>query len=281
MLAATLMLALMAPKVDVDVVYSKAAGEELKMDIHYPESPRIRPSPAVVVIHGGGWVSGNKRDMADMSKGLAEQGFLAANVQYRLAPKHKWPTMLDDVQTAVRYLRANAKRLEIDPKRIGAAGASAGGHLSLLLGYRDTRAEKVTEYPGHSSKVQAVFDIFGPADLDAFPTNVDTLFVLVLGKERAKAGKEIREGSPATYVGPGSAPTFILHGTADALVPIAQSRDLYAALKKRGVPVEMFEMPGVGHEVPVASADKAKRENALAGVLRGVEFLKRHLEANR
>src|SRR5512133_1631627 len=138
-----LLLALQQPQPELNVEYAKIGDQSLHMDIYRP-MPATKPMAAVVVIHGGGWMSGKRQDMAGMATTLSQNGMFAATVSYRLAPKDKWPAMLDDVQTAVRYLRANSKKYNIDPNRIGAGGASAGGHLSLFLGLRDTR-DKATK----------------------------------------------------------------------------------------------------------------------------------------
>lgn len=275
MLAATLLLLIGSPTVELDVAYASVSGEQLKMDVYRPADPK--PSmPAVVVIHGGAWISGNKRDMKDLATALAREGFLAASIQYRLAPKHRYPAMIDDARTAVRYLRANAAKMQIDPNRIGAAGASAGGHLALLLGFTDTSAAKDQEYAGHSSKVRAVFDIFGPTDLGRdYSAAFDPVFQMVLGKKRQDAAEEIRLASPVSHVGKGAAPVFILHGTKDAVVPIAQSKLLAQTLADAGVPHETAFIEGLGHEG--ASKDPKVQADLTAGLARGIAFLKRNL----
>jgi acetyl esterase/lipase len=266
MLAALLLL-LTPSNVDFDVVYSKPMpGVELMMDIYHPVQKQDKPVPAVVVVHGGAWVMGHRRDMAELCQAIAERGMLAATVSYRLAPRHKWPAQLDDVQTAVRYLRANASRLNIDPKQIGAAGASAGGHLSLFLGSIETRDEKPTEYAGVSSRVAAVFNIFGPTDLTNttdYPQRFDMMYAALLGKPRAEAEAEVRSGSPLFSITKDSAPVFILHGTLDQLVPVAQGRALEKKLREVGVPVEAVYMEGVGHEIPRTPEVRAHLDRAL------------------
>lgn len=270
MTAALLALALLSgPEVKPDIVYSKVAGEELKMDIFLPQRAATSISPAIVVIHGGAWMSGRRQDMNALATQLAESGFVAATVSYRLAPKHKWPAMLDDVQTAVRFLRSKAAEYRLDPKRVGATGASAGGHLSLLLGFRDTRLDNPSEYPGFSSKVAAVFNIFGPTDLRRdYPPAVEGLFETVLGKKKADAAEDIRQASPVEWISKSAAPVFTLHGEADPLVPYVQAKWLKERLDAFGVRNELRIIPKMSHGIN--PSDKAQ----LDGVLAGIAFVK-------
>jgi len=256
MLSALLVLAT-GSSVDLDVVYSRSTGTELKMDIYRPVTAATRA--AVIVIHGGAWIAGDRKDMKPLCEAIANQGMLAATVQYRFAPKTRWPGFYDDVQTAVRYLRANAAKLGIDPMRIGACGASAGGHLALLLGVSDTRDPNPKEFPGLSSRVTAVFDIFGPTDMTRdFPPSYDMLFMAILGKPKKDSAAEIRAASPAMHLDRNSAPVFIIHGTADPVVPVEQSRWLESRLKANGTPVESRYIEGMKHEVPQSNPQVMK-----------------------
>jgi acetyl esterase/lipase len=271
MIGALLLLAI-GPKVDLDVVYSRVAGEELKMDVYHPvASQNGGKLGAVIVIHGGAWVTGKRQDMEATCRHFASKGLVAATIQYRLAPKYRWPAMLDDAQTAVRYVRANAQKLNIDPKRIAAVGASAGGHLALLLGFRDTAAGKTTEYPGESSKVAAVLNIFGPTDLTNavdWPTSYDFMFNTVLGKPRAQAAEEIRDASPLLFVDAKSAPVFTVHGKDDPLVKVAQAEALDKRLRASGVTSELMIIPGMKHELPMDRPEvRSALETATAWLL--------------
>ncbi|MBC8065893.1 MAG: alpha/beta hydrolase [Chlorobia bacterium] len=268
---ATLALLFLAPKVDLDVTYSRVPGMDLKMDIYRPEAA-VATKAAVLVIHGGAWIGGDKSEMKPLCLEFAKQGVLAASVQYRLAPKTRWPGFYDDVQVAVRYLRENASKLGIDPKRIGSCGASAGGHLALLLGFTDTRDLKSTEYARHSSRVSAVFDIFGPTDMSRdFPKSYDMLFAAVLGKQKELAGAEIKAASPVTFIDRLSAPVFILHGTADPVVPVAQSRWLEQRLRANRTAVEARYIEGMKHEIPISNPAVVK------AVQEGISWLKTNL----
>lgn len=262
--------------VQQDIEYANVAGESLRMDLYHPSRKDAASLPAVVVIHGGAWMAGKRQDMADLCKSIAENGMVAATVSYRLAPRHLWPAMLDDVQTAVRFLRHRSKQFGIDASRIGAAGASAGGHLAVFLGVRDTRDPSPKLYPNYSSRVQAVFNIFGPMDLASsdFPPTLDPAFVLVLGKARKDAAREIRDASPINFVDRRSAPVFIYQGLSDPLVPPSQSRLLESKYRQLGLTVEARYLAGIGHEVKLD--DPASR----GAVLDGIRFLARHLQAD-
>lgn len=265
------LVALSLLNADMDVVFASPEGFDLKMDIYRPVE--VKPgTPAVVVLHGGAWVIGKRQDMAVMARTLANEGYIAATVSYRLAPIFKWPSMIDDAQCAVRYLRANSQRLNIDPDRIGAVGASAGAHLALLLGTRDTRDTKSTSYPGYSSRVKAVVNLFGPTDVTVdFLKQFDSMAPVLFGKERGQLTKELVDFSPINHLSADDAPIFIFHGKADTVVPVKQSERLEAKCKELGVPVEAVYLDGVGHEVPTANPEV---QDALR---RGLAFLKRHL----
>lgn len=264
---------LSGPRAELDVAYSRAGGEELKMDVYFPAGESSTPRSAVVVVHGGAWMSGKRQDMAQMAQGLAEAGFVAATVSYRLAPKHRWPAMLDDVQTAVRFVRSKASAWNVNPKAIGSAGASAGGHLSLLLGFRETRDPKPAEYAGLSSKTQAVFNLFGPTDFRRdFAPSIDSLVEIVLGKKKAEAAEDIRLACPVEWIDAQSAPVFTVQGDADPLVPFAQAKWLKECLDKKGVKNELRIVPKMAHGVDPASAEQMK------AISEAVAFLKSHLK---
>lgn len=251
-------------KVETDIVYAKVGGVDLMMDVYHPAvAAENGKSPAVVVIHGGAWMGGKRQDMAELCQAIAKKGMLAATVQYRLAPRFKWPAMWDDTQTAVRYLRANAEKFGIDPKRIGATGASAGGHLSLMLGSTDTRDPDAEHFKGVSSRVKAVLNLFGPTDMSQdYPPQMDLLFMQVLGKPRAQAAEEIRQASPVTHIKKDAAPVFTIHGSADPLVPVVQARRLDEALKKAGVPHVQHIIEGMGHEIAKSKPEAMKAMEA-------------------
>lgn len=261
------------PEVKTDIVYRKAGEKEMKLDFYKPISLAEGPKPLVIVIHGGAWMGGKRQDMAGFAQGLAQQGFATATISYRLAPTDKWPSQIDDCQAAVRYFRSKAGEYDVDPNRFASLGASAGGHLALLLGFTDTRDKTTLDYPLLSSKVQCVVNVFGPVDLsqDFEQTMAGLVAMQVLGKSYDKATKEITEFSPITYAVKGCPPVFTLHGKADTLVPVKQAERLDKALKAAGVEHEMVLIEGMGHEVPM------NRPEVSEAVTKAVNFLKKHL----
>lgn len=258
--------------------------ERNDLDLFLPKDEGTTLRPAVVVIHGGAWRSGSKRQLRPLAEMLARRGYVAAAINYRLAPKWSYPAQLDDCQRAVRWLRKRAQELRIDPKRIGAAGASAGGHLSLLLGTRETRDDSDPELKGISSKVHCVLDIFGPTDFTSevyvrasHVPIVGNALVEFLGKPYEEAPEVWKEASPLYHVSPDDAPTFIIHGDQDPLVPLEQSEKLVAALTKVGVPVRLVVIKGMGHG-PTTPEQRAELDKALDEVM---AFFDQHLKGTQ
>lgn len=261
------------PKSELDVTYAKVGEVELKIDLFRPAEDSKTRRPFVLLVHGGAWMGGNRTEMHGLGRMIAQQGMVAGSVQYRLAPKNKWPSMIDDVQTAVRWVRANSRKLGIDPKRIGAAGASAGGHLALLLGFTDTRDPKPSLFAQESSRVGAVFNIFGPVDFNRdFGPIFEPVFQAVMGKPRKEAVDDVRNASPVTHIDAKDAPVFTLHGDKDPLVSVNQARWLDENLAKAGVKRETVIIPEMRHEIPM------DRKEVADAVRRGIQFLKENLE---
>lgn len=270
-------------KIQRDVTYCTPEGVALKMDLYYPPKSD-QPSPAAVFVHGGGWTQGDKSGgnlipFAD----LASQGFLVAAVNYRLAPKYKFPAMIQDVKCAVRFLRANAASLNLNPNKIGAWGGSAGGHLVALLGTTDAGAGfdangtfSGGEHADQSSRVQAVVDMFGPADLTvlfegANPRIMQTVFS-ASGNQDALAAKS----SPVTYISKDDPPFLILQGEKDTLVPPSQSQEFYDRLKAAGVPATLVMVKNAGHGfVPTGGAISPSRDELVKMI---GEFFKKNLK---
>lgn len=262
------------PLVTKDITYSTPAeGVEMKLDFYKPVTASDGPTPLVVVLHGGAWITGKRQDMAAACETLSRQGLAAATISYRLAPRFKWPAMVDDAQAAVRYLKANAQKYNIDPKRVGAVGASAGAHLALLLGSMDSRDPKLEPFPDQSSRVFAVVNLFGPTDLaaDFNPALAGIISASVLGKKIDEATEDIKAFSPVSHVAKGMAPVFTIHGTLDNVVPVRQATRLDEALDKAGVEHELRIIEGMGHELPVAKPEVAK------AFTEALDFLRRHL----
>ncbi len=235
---------------ELDVVYGTGGGEPLKLDLYAPRDiPGL--APAIVVIHGGGWVGGSKDEYRPLAQAFAQQGYVAVTVSYRLAPKHKFPAPIEDAKCAVRWLRANAARCQLDPERVGAVGISAGAHLALLLGLTEPAdgLEGQGGNPGQSSRVQVVVNCMGPTDLARpgwLPTT-DKVIADLMGGSRETIPAAYRAASPVSYVRRGAPPVLTIHGTTDLIVPYEQARLLHAALDRVGATSRLEPLPGKGH----------------------------------
>ena len=249
-------------RVEENVPYAEVAGSQLHLDIYEPSERSSDLRPAVVLIHGGGWTDFDKSTMRAMGQFLARAGFVAVSVDYRLfhGTENRWPAQLDDVQRAVRWLRANAGKYGVNPDRIGTFGHSAGAQLAAFLGMEDTRDNSDAALAKYSSRVQAVVDVSGPTD---FTTERDPEAAAFLtnffGVDYEKGAEIWRQASPAWHVAKHDAPFLIVHGTQDDNVPIAQAQELYDKLHAAGVPVEFVKVND-GHTF---RTPEARRELAL------------------
>ncbi len=253
-----------APSVTVEenVRYGSVNGSELRLDIYEPASRGTEIHPAVLLIHGGGWTSFDKSTMRGMGQFLARSGFVAFSVDYRLCrgSENRWPAQLDDVQRAVRWVRANAAKYGVNPEHIGAFGHSAGAQLAALLGMEDTRENSDLALAQYSSRVQAVVDVSGPSDFttDHDPDG-DAFLANFLGADYAKHPEVWREASPAFHVSKVDPPFLIMHGTQDQNVPISQSQELFEKLQAAGVPVSFVKV----NDVHTFQTPEARRQLAI------------------
>ena len=205
------------------------------------------------------WVSGNYATggflIDTIGPKLAQEGFVVVSLDYRLGPKALWPDQIVDVKCAIRYLRANAQQLNIDPNEIGAWGQSAGGHLVALLGTAGPSAGwDVGAYTDESSKVDAVVDMAGPSDLLTLGNQGDSFgvaetFVSLLGPiPHKQVGSDLRAASPVTYIKNGDPPFLLMHSTDDEIVYPQQSREMAWDLGANDVPHKLVMVKGGGHE---------------------------------
>lgn len=253
-----------------NVVYGEAGGEKLTLHLALPAGPG--PFPGVLFIHGGGWSGGKKDDHKNEALEAARRGFVGVTVGYRLAPKSKFPAQVEDVKCAVRWMRAHAGELKLNPKKLGAVGFSAGAHLAMMLGTME-KADGLDESGGwadQSSKVQAVVEFAGPTDLLAeIPEISKGILKNFLGGPPEEIQEAYRRASPVTYVSPGDAPMLLYQGTEDPLVPWQQAHLMAQALAKVKVPGRMELLLGAGH---------GWRNPQLQDSVRGMwEFLDRNL----
>jgi acetyl esterase/lipase len=234
----------------------------LHAEIAQPKEPTSQPRPAVLWIHGGGWSGGSHKQNAALL--LAAKGYFTASVEYRLSGEAKWPAQIEDCKLAVRWLRANAKKYNIDPDRIGCWGSSAGGHLVACLGTMgdEKQFEGKGGYESVSSRVQAVVDYCGPADFTFSSTGIqgaaekDPPALLGLFGASYKENPELwKQGSPIVYVKSDDPPFLIVHGDKDKTVPHDQSERLVAALEKAKVSVDFITVKGGGHNMAAAQGE--------------------------
>jgi len=247
------------------ISYALLSGyRPLQLDLLVPATPA--PAALVVWIHGGGWLSGDRRYLPETLRpeqlfdALLAAGLAVATVDYRHAREAPFPAQLHDVKAAVRYLRAHADRLGIDVTRIGAWGESAGGHLAALLALTASRVDLEGDEGviGPPSRVDAVVDWYGVADPDALPrlqlppepaaalpaSDLEQPPDLLLAGADAATHDD---AAPLRQVHPGAPPFLLVHGTADRVVPFAQSEALRDALAAAGVPVRLVPVIGADH----------------------------------
>jgi acetyl esterase/lipase len=231
-----------------------------RLDLYLPSSrAKEARSPAVVIIHGGGWTGGSKSASREFNIGttLAKAGYVCASIDYRLEAQDRWPTNVHDCKNAVRFLRKNAARLQVDPENIGVIGGSAGGHLALMVGYTAgvPELEPSAPYPGISSAVRAVVDMYGVGDVRAIeradaegnPTGEMRQGTALFGDKAQITEKDLALGSPVTHLSKKSPPTLILHGTKDPTVCRTASIELEKHLKSAGVEHQLILIEGAGH----------------------------------
>ncbi|MBI3890371.1 MAG: alpha/beta hydrolase [Candidatus Wallbacteria bacterium] len=232
-----------------NVEYGRAGWASLRADLYFPQRRREK-APAVLYIHGGGWALGDRSE-GEMAGYLAHYGYVVASIDYRLCWLAKFPAAVEDCKAAVRWMRANSRRLGVDPERIGVWGASAGGHLAMMVGCADASAglEGNSGNPGISSRVRAVCSYFGPSDLAgefANPFSLGGQIVqFFMGPFRSP--RDFVAASPVSHVGPGDPPLLMLHGDRDGLVPFRQSQLMFDAYRRFGLDATLIAVRNADH----------------------------------
>jgi acetyl esterase/lipase len=233
-----------APEIHRDIEYSFAGGTSLRLDASIPEGSG--PFPAAIIVHGGGWVRGDKKvDVAPLFKPLSDAGIAWFSINYRLANDPLlFGLAIHDVEAAIRFVKEHAGEYHIDPDRIALIGESAGGQLAGMAALNNA--------PGTS--VKAVVALYAPADLVALLKNSD----LIPSSIRETLQGSPLEGlllarlaqlSPISKVRPGMPPFLMIHGTADNLVPFEQSRAMCIKMQSAGASCDLFRVPGAGHGI--------------------------------
>lgn len=236
-----------------NIEYKNVGEVSLKLDI-YKLKKQKNPAPVLIFIHGGAWRTGKRSDYLPYLIDFAKQGYVTATVSYRLVKKAKFPAAVKDVKCAVKWIREHADEYLIDPDKIAVIGGSAGGHLSMMIGYSSDE----TEFNGEcacdslSSRVQAVVNLYGPSDLTteyALSRREVTDFIEPSYDE---APEMYRKASPIFFITPDDPPTLIFQGTIDELVPVRQADMLKKKLDEVGVPGEYHRLKGWPHTMDIA-----------------------------
>jgi acetyl esterase/lipase len=263
-----------------NITYCTVNGVQLKMDFYYPQTARVQSAPVAVYVHGGGWSAGDKADgeaTTDIPE-LTAQGYLVAAINYRLAPQYKFPAQIEDVKCAIRSLRAHSAVYHLDPNHVGVWGGSAGGHLVSLLGVADASAGwDVGQYTDQSSRVQAVVDMFGPADLTVPDFNGlhTQLLEQVFGTTDPNS-EALKRASPVTWISSGDPPFLILQGEKDNVVPPSQSQEFYDKLKAASVPATLVMVQNAGHGFTPVGGPISPSRSELTKMI--ADFFDQHLK---
>jgi acetyl esterase/lipase len=228
-----------------DVAWRTTDGETLLLDEYVPQG-NGNARAAVVLVHGGAWQGGDKTEFGEQGARLAQAGFVAVSVTYRLAPEHPWPAQLDDVRAAVAWLRApeQVRELGIDPHRIGMIGGSAGGQLAGLIGTEGTGALD------RGSRVAVVVSWSGLMDMVTIETpgfDADLFDCVDLGCLGIAA-----DASPMTHVDATDAPMLLVNGSNDPIVHASQATDMAAVLASAGVDHDILVVPGPAHSIQLS-----------------------------
>jgi alpha-L-fucosidase 2 len=224
-----------------DIEFAKIGPAHLTLDANIPDGQG--PFPIVILVHGGGWTRGDKQTfIKPLFDPLTKAGFTWFTINYRLAPQNRFPDCVEDVETAIRWVKTHASEYKGDPRRIALVGESAGGHLVSLAG---VRAKKAT-------RVAAVVPFYAPHDLELqvqshheLGTNLCALFGVT--EMNDATSKTLRKASPTSYLTRGLPPFLLIHGTQDKTVPYEQSTIFQEKMKAKGNVCDLISIDGGGH----------------------------------
>ena len=259
-------------QVDRNLEYVAGGHERNKLDLYLPDKSD-HPLPLIVWIHGGGWSGGSKEGCPAVQ--FVGKGYAVASINYRFSQHAIFPAQIEDCKAAIRWLRANAKKYNLDAGHIGVWGASAGGHLVALLG--TTGGAKELEGTGgnldQSSRVQCVVDWFGPTDfsqMGGWQDRPDSPMAKLVGGPVCDKKELTAKANPIAYIGKDSAPFLIMHGEDDKMVIMLQSELLDAALRKAGIECTLVRIPKNGHGGPGFGTPESRKKIE--------EFFDKHLK---
>ena len=226
-------------------------GRELRYDIFTPPGAP-RNAPGVLLVHGGAWMQGDPSQLRGYGIFLGRLGYVCISAAYRLSGEAKWPAQIHDVKAALRWMRANADSLGLDPSRIAVHGNSAGAHLALMLAATANQPEweGAGVHPGVDTSVKACVAIYAPTEL-AMRSLSDAIGQL-MGPDAA--AEDYRAASPVTYARADFPPTMLIHGMKDELVPWQASQKMLEALERAGAAVDLHLFSGQPHAFDADSA---------------------------
>lgn len=241
-------------RVIADLPYANTANPRQQLDLYLPQKPSTdKPLPVVAIIHGT-FQNADRKSGLGFAQALVPSGeFAAVSIGYRLSDEAKWPAQIHDCKAAIRWIRANSQKYNLDPNRIGVIGPSAGGHLAAILGVSDKVPElegTLGEHRALSSRVACVVDLFGPTNLLALGVThnrANSPESRLLGGPLPEKQELARQASAITYITPDDPPFLIIHGNKDAVIPFLQSEMFVAALKKVEVSATLIPVDGGVH----------------------------------
>lgn len=247
-----------------DITFAAAHGVDLQLDLYRPASSSART--AILFYHGGGWQAGSREMMRPDASAMAERGFVGIPAQYRLVSQAPWPAQIHDVKAAIRWTRAHASELDVDPERIVLWGSSAGAQLALLAAGTpdDPQLEGELGPRGVSSAVAAVIAVHPPTSFHVGePADRSTTSARrLLGDAATEA--QARAASPLTFVQASFPPTLFLHGTQDSMVHHSASQRMFDALRAVRAPADLHLYHGHTHGFAVVPSVRAAIVNEVA-----------------
>lgn len=248
-------------------VYCERGRLKMRADVYMPVGEG--PFPAIIMVHGGAWISGSKWNVIEHANRAAKRGYTVVAINYRLAPKHTFPAQIDDCRDAIRWMRKEAKSLRIDTQRIAAYGYSAGAHLSCLMALSASHPDAESELA--DTRVAAVVAGGAPCDFRHIARD-DRKLAYFLGGTRGDKPEAYRLASASAFVSDSAPPIHFYHGDKDGLVPMVSSQRLYRQLETAGVAVSYDEVKDSGHLATFFNKVAAER---------ALDFLDKHLQPQK
>jgi len=236
-----------------NIEYKHIDTTSLQLDIYKLKNLRT-PAPLLIFVHGGAWRTGKRADYLPYLIDYAKKGYVTATVSYRLVKQAPFPAAVQDVNCAVKWFKSHGDVYGYDPDRIALIGGSAGGHLSMMIGYAGN--EQMFNDNGcdstASSKVKVIVDLYGPTDLTTPYAQGRKEAIDFIGDTYVNKPEPYLLASPKHYITPDDPPTLIFQGTIDSLVPVSQSDSLDIWLSKVGVPHEYHRLKGWPHTMDLS-----------------------------